>query len=331
MAEPMFIGVDIDGLPGNGGSRRARQADGFRVAAEAGVFDFVEIHATAAAHLKPFFELVDRYALPIRVIDGTWGVGGDEANAKHLIDAGSRVGGKVLNVRLAGHRDDEPSPSDEQVVAFWLQLCEWGDRAGCVPSLDACFVSGRDRTRIARLGERLALMGAPFRVTLDHSDLLIDEEALRGPAAQDADATPEGGTHARASAQRHADWIDRGWVYHVRTRGALSPAAGRGRTGALPVPVEHPESSAIPQLWAKARAEAWRRGLHQLIHWQASELRPRLRQITCAFASPTGRRSGGGLDALRDNVACARWLRDMWLDQMEARYGGAPPRRHHFR
>ncbi|MFP6560486.1 hypothetical protein WJ542_19620 [Paraburkholderia sp. B3] len=330
MAEPMFIGVDIDGLPGNGGSRRARQADGFRVAAEAGVFDFVEIHASAAAHLKPFFELVDRYALPIRVIDGTWGVGGDEANAKDLIDAGSRVGGKVLNVRLAGRRDDAP-PSDEQLVAFWLQLCEWGERAGCVPSLDACFASGRDRTRIARLGDRLALMGAPFRVTLDHSDLLIKEEALQAPAAQDADTMLAGTSHARAVAQRHADWIDRGWVCHVRTRGALSRSAGKGRAGTASAPGERSGSPAAPQLWAKARAEGWRRGLHQLIHWQASELRPRLRQITCAFASPAGRRNGAGLDALRDNVACARWLRDLWLDQMEARYGGAPPRRHHHR
>ncbi|CAM2155702.1 Xylose isomerase [Pararobbsia alpina] len=324
MAEPMFIGVDVGGaMPGaSGNTRRSRQADHFRLAAEAGVFDFVETHASAGDDLAPYFDLVDRYALPVRVIDGTWGIGRDEAKAKDVIDAGSRVGGKVLNLRLCGHRADGALLSDDEVVAFYLRLCEWGDRVGCVPSLDACSVSKRDRTRVTRLGERITNAGAPFRVTLDLSDLPpLSHGASNDAGATRGDLSPISACSAQASDTPHSDWIAQGWVYHVRTHGLLSRTARKTRAARTAARGIHAPPPVTSQVWAVNRAEGWKRELRQLIRLQANELRPWLRQITCAFASAPGQRRDAALDALSDNVACARWLRDTWLCQMEQRYG----------
>ncbi|WP_118185679.1 xylose isomerase [Paraburkholderia phosphatilytica] len=325
MAEPMYIGVDIGGQPRGAGSRGARQVERFRMAAEAGVFDFVETQATAGGDLRPYFDLVDRYALPVRVIDGTWGIGRDEALAKDVIDAASRVGSKVLNLRLPAQANGAEPLSDDDVVAFYLRLCEWGDRVGCVPSLDACSVSRRDRTRVARLGERIARAGFPFRVTVDHADLPCSDVQTHIQANTEANTHPNHADAQRdASSALHADWIDRGWVYHVRTRGVPTRAARRARIDTPASRSLRGDAHVTPQLWAVTRAEGWKRELRQLIRWQANELRPRLRQITCAFASPAGRRGDAGRDALSDNVACAHWLRDTWLCQMERRYGHAP-------
>ena len=298
MAEPMFIGVDVGGSSRGSRSRGTRQIERFRMAARAGVFDFVEMHASTGGDLKPYFELVDRYALPVRVIDGTWGIGCDEATARDMLDAGSRIGSKVLNLRLCGQRNEHGLLTDEQIVAFYLRLSEWGERVGCMPSLDACSMSSRDRARVASWGERIAQAGAPFRITLDLSE---------------------------ASDPLNIDWIDRGWVYHVRTSGVLAPASNTLHEHADVTPATAHTAYAEPvqptPLWAMDRAERWKRELRRLIHWQIHERRPRLRQITCAFASQGAQGGVAALDVLRENVACARWLRDTWLCQMEKRYG----------
>jgi hypothetical protein len=172
---------------------------------------------------------------------------------------------------------------------------------------DACSMSSRDQARVARWGERIAQASAPLRITLDLS------EACDAP---------------------NIDWIDREWVYHVRTSGTLSPAprveAGGASQGNAPVDptaltqrtelAEPAEPTNPAPVWATNRAEGWKQELRRLIHWHIHERRPRLRQITCAFAS-SSTQGGAALEALRENVACARWLRDTWVCQMQKRYG----------
>jgi sugar phosphate isomerase/epimerase len=174
MTPTLQIGVNIDGVLHRDDMPPVDAESRFRMIADAGVFDYVEMNPPEGIALAPYLGLSERYALPVRVIGGIFCAGCDEAHLRHIIEWAPRFGSKVLNCQLYASHADGHRLTDAEVAQFYVQACEWADTAGCIPSLEVHVdMWSEDFGRVARVGELLARDGIALRLTLDHSHLIF--------------------------------------------------------------------------------------------------------------------------------------------------------------
>ncbi|RQR50261.1 xylose isomerase [Burkholderia sp. Bp9140] len=324
MAEAILIGVNLDGVLEHDGLPLPTPAERFRMIAGAGVFDYVEKNPARGEDLEPYFALVDRHALPIRVIGGIWCAGRDEAHVDEIIDAGARFGSTVLNCQVYAHHADGHPLSDREVADFYLRAYERGEPVGCLPSLEVHVdMWSEDFTRIARVAQLVEQAGAPFRITLDHSHLLFK---IDNRAELDASGLHEPADSARrllAPASRsavYADWIARGWVRHAHARSVIpnNPEnrwmrRANGRPGrGIQYPFVEPAPGAYHGEWRAAPLDTWKTALRHLLQWQVHARPAPLEQISCEFIPFPDYGGGARYSIFDNNAACAQWLRDTW-------------------
>ncbi|RSC14455.1 xylose isomerase [Burkholderia cenocepacia] len=324
MAEPILIGVNLDGVLEHDGLPPPTPAERFRRVAAAGVFDYIEKNPTRGEDLSPYFALVDHHALPIRVIGGIWCAGRDEAHVAEIVAAGARFGSTVLNCQLHARHADGHLLSDREVADFYLRAYASGEPVGCLPSLEVHVdMWSEDFMRVARVARHVEQAGAPFRVTLDHSHLLFK---IGNRAELDASGLRESadGGHAlldpASPAAIYANWIARGWVRHAHAR-SVTPnnpenrwmrradgSPGRG----IQYPFVAPAPSAYHGEWRADALDTWKTALRQLLRTQAHARPPLLAQISCEFIPFPDYGGGARYSIFDNNVACAHWLRDTW-------------------
>ncbi|KVD83312.1 xylose isomerase [Burkholderia stagnalis] len=336
MAEPILIGVNLDGVLEHDGLPPLTPAERFRMVAAAGVFDYVEKNPVRGEDLSPYFALVDRHALPIRVIGGIWRAGRDEAHVAEIVAAGARFGSTVLNCQLFAHHADGHPLSDREVADFYLRAYAWGEPVGCLPSLEVHVDMWSEQfVRVARVARHVEQAGAPFRITLDHSHLLFK---IGNRAELDAAGLRESADGGRAMldpaspAAIYADWIARGWIRHAHARSVtpnnpdnrwMRRADGRPGRG-IQYPFVAPAPGAYHGEWRAEALDPWKAALRQLLQAQAQAPagpRPaRLEQISCEFIPFPDYGGGARYSIFDNNVACAHWLRDTW-QALSARAG----------
>ncbi|KVM94992.1 hypothetical protein [Burkholderia diffusa] len=324
MAEAILIGVNLDGVIEHDGLPPPTPAARFRMIASAGVFDYVEKNPARGEDLSPCFALVDRHALPIRVIGGIWCAGRDEAHVAEIIDAGSQFGSTVLNCQLyARHADGHPL-SDREVADFYLRAYERGEPVGCLPSLEVHVDMWSEAfLRVACVAELVEQVGVPFRITLDHSHLLfklgnraeLDASGLREPA-DDVQRLLD----PTSPSALYAEWTARGWVRHAHARSVIPDnpencwmrrpdgLPGRG----IQYPFVEPAPGAYHGEWRAAALDMWKTALRRLLQSQVHARPAPLEQISCEFIPFPDYGGGARYSIFDNNVACARWLRDTW-------------------
>ncbi|CAB3768279.1 hypothetical protein LMG29660_06048 [Burkholderia puraquae] len=324
MADPILIGVNLDGVLEHDGLPLPAPAERFRMVAGAGIFDYVEKNPARGEDLSPYFALVERHALPIRVIGGIWCAGRDEAHVAEIVDAGARFGSMVLNCQLyANHADGHPL-SDREVADFYLRAYERGEPAGCLPSMEVHVdMWSEDFTRIARVAQQVEQAGVPFRITLDHSHLLFkigNRAELDASGIREADDDGRRMLDPASPGAVYADWIARGWVRHAHARSVMpnNPdnawmrrADGRPGRG-IQYPFVAPAPGAYHGAWRAAALDTWQAALRQLLQSQAHAQPARVEQISCEFIPFPDYGGGARYSIFDNNVACAQWLRDTW-------------------
>jgi hypothetical protein len=324
MAEAILIGVNLDGVLEHDGLPPPTPAERFRRVAAAGVFDYIEKNPVRGEDLSPYFALVDRHALPIRVIGGIWCAGRDEAHVAEIVDAGARFGSTVLNCQLhARHADGHPL-SDREVADFYLRTYELGEPAGCLPSLEVHVDTWSEAfVRVARVAQLIEHAGVPFRITLDHSHLLFK---LGNRAELDASELREPADEVRrlldptSPSALYADWIARGWVRHAHARSVMpnNPENRRmrradGRPGrGIQYPFVAPAPGTYHGEWHAAALDPWKTALRRLLRSQLHARPAPLAQISCEFIPFPDYGGGARYSIFDNNVACAHWLRDTW-------------------
>jgi hypothetical protein len=318
------VGINIDGVLVHDGLATPLPATRFVWIRQSGAFDYVEKNIDPREDFAPYFDLVDRYGLPIRVFGGIFCAGIDEPRMRWGLATGGRLGARVFNMQLYARHADGHELSDEEVARFFLEAMEHGSRSGCLPSLEVHVDMWSERfQRVERVAELLARSNVRLRLTLDHSHLIFkighDEElALSGLADE-----PDGARALLAPDGAHAfyrRWLSEGWVAHAHARsvapGVSHNAAMNRRRGlpgrAIQYPLVEPPAGSFHAPWQAERLAPWKAAVRDLL--QAMRMQPDATpgQISCEFI-PFADYGGGARYSIWDNnLACAHWLREEW-------------------
>ncbi|KAE8760114.1 xylose isomerase [Paraburkholderia madseniana] len=327
MNPTLHIGVNIDGVLHRDDLPRVDAETQFRMIADAGVFDYVEMNPPAGVALARYVELSERYALPVRVIGGIFCAGRDEAHLRHVIEWAPRFGSKVLNCQLYANHADGHRLTDAEVASFYVDACEWAVPVGCLPSLEVHVdMWNEDFGRVSRVGELLARDGIALHLTLDHSHLIFkignDEEL----DASKIRALVEAGEIVLDPDSPDAifkQWIARGWVHHAHARSVIpnnprnsSMRRPDGRPGrGIQYPFVRPAADQWDGSWDEAALLPWKNAVRHLLNARAQGGFFTPRHISCEFIPFADYGGGTGYSIFENNVACAAWLRNTWLEQ----------------
>jgi hypothetical protein len=326
MTPTLHIGVNIDGVLHRDDMPPVDAEARFRMIADAGVFDYVEMNPPAGADLAPYIGLSGRYALPVSVLGGIFCAGRDEAHLRHLIEWVPRLGSKILNCQLYANHADGHRLTDAEVVQFYAQTCEWAAPSGCIPCFEVHVdMWSEDFSCVARVGEWLAREGIPLRLTLDHSHLIFKIGNAAELDASRIRPLVEAGEIVLDPASPEAifnQWIARGWVHHAHARSVIpnNPPNARmrrpdGRPGrGIQYPFVRPAADQWDGTWDEAALAPWKDAVRHLLNARAKGHSATPQHISCEFIPFADYGGGAGYSIFDNNVACAAWLRNTWRE-----------------
>jgi hypothetical protein len=321
----LHIGINIDGVLHRDDLPPVDAGTQFRMVADAGVFDYVEMNPREGVALAPYVELGERYALPVRVIGGIFCAGRDEAHLRRLIEWAPRFGSKVLNCQLYANHADGHRLTDTEVASFYAQTCEWAAPTGCVPSFEVHVdMWSEDFSRVARVGELLARDGIALRLTLDHSHLIFKIGNTEELDASRIRPLVEAGEIALDPASPDAifkQWIARGWIHHAHARSVIpnNPRNHRvrradGKPGrGIQYPFVRPAADQWEGDWDEAALAPWKDAVRHLLDACARSSVSTPQHISCEFIPFADYGGGARYSIFDNNVACAVWLRESCL------------------
>jgi hypothetical protein len=126
-------------------------------------------------------------------------------------------------------------------------------------------------------------------------------------------------------------WIARGWVHHAHARSVIpnnppnsrmrrpNGMAGRG----IQYPFLRPAPDQWDGNWEEAALGPWRDAVRHLINVRAQGQAATPQQISCEFIPFADYGGGAGYSIFDNNVACAAWLRHLWLVQTTGQHSMA--------
>ncbi len=224
MSRALAFGIQTNGI-------RHRHADGmpdidtrFRMVREAGVFDYVD--KTPEPHeVRQFLDASAKYGLPVRAGGWFYALGRDEPLLEHNLRLGRELGSLVHNTQVKAQHADGHLVSDDEVVAFYLQAHEWGERTGVTPCFEVHVnMWSEDFRRVAAVARKVEARGVPFNMTLDHSHVIfkidnpLEQQVFDiGPAVASGELVLDPRLEGNVCTQ----WIEAGWVRHCHARSAV--------------------------------------------------------------------------------------------------------------
>ena len=323
------VGINFDGVLIHDGIATPHAATRFAWIRHSGVFDYIEKNIDPGEDFAPFFDLVERYGVPIRVFGGIFCAGQDEARMRWGLGTGGKLGAKVFNIQLYARRTDGQPITDQQVADFFLEAMEHGEPVGCLPSLEVHVDMWSEQfQRIERVAELLARSNVKLRLTLDHSHLVFkidhpEELALSGlaDAPNGARALLEPGHPTTL----YSHWLREGWVTHAHARSAATGIRRntamnrrRGLHGrAIQYPFVAPPEGGFQVQWHETQLQPWKQAVRELLGTMHAQPDITPRQISCEFIPFADYGGGSRYSIWQNNLACAQWLRSEW-DSLQA-------------
>lgn len=318
------VGINLDGVLVHDGLTTPQAATRFAWVRHSGAFDYIEKNIDPGEDFAPYFQLVERYGIPIRVFGGIFCAGQDEARMRWGLATGGKLGARVFNMQLyARHANGRPI-TDQQVADFFLDAMSHGEPVGCLPSLEVHVDMWSEQFhRVERVAELLARRHVLLRLTLDHSHLIFKIGHPEELALSDLADEPEGARALLAPGHERTlynQWLREGWVAHAHAR-SVAPGvphnAAMNRRQSLPgraiqYPLVQPLAGCFHTAWEVERLQPWKQAVRELLTWMQSHPKAAPQQVSCEFI-PFADYGGGGRYSIWDNnLACAAWLRQEW-------------------
>jgi hypothetical protein len=320
------IGINLDGVLVHDGLPLPHPATRFAWVRHSRAFDYIEKNIDPGEDFAPYFDLVDRYGVPITVFGGIFCAGLDDARMRWGIATGGRLGARIFNMQLYSRHADGRPVSDQAVADFFIDAMTHGAPLACLPSLEVHVDMWSEAFhRVEQVANLLARSNVKLRITLDHSHLVFKlghpkELAISGITD---DATGHALLDPRSPNSFDKLWLREGWVAHAHTRsvathGPLNTRTRRdnGQRGrAIQYPfVAAPTGSfgAECQAWQAEQIEPWKLAVRQMLAWKAAHPECPLERISCEFIPFTDYGGRARYSIWENNLACAAWLRAEW-------------------
>ena len=135
MANTLLFGIQTNGIKHTRADPMPDIDTRFRMVKEAGIFDYVD-KTPATEEIDQFLAARDKYDLPIRGSGWFYALGRDEGLLETNLQLGARLGSVVHNVQVLMHHADGHLVRDDEVVSFYRQAHEWGEKYGVTPCFE---------------------------------------------------------------------------------------------------------------------------------------------------------------------------------------------------
>ncbi|MEN9383726.1 MAG: hypothetical protein RL323_869 [Pseudomonadota bacterium] len=318
------IGINIDGVLEHDGLTTPHAATRFAWIQHSGAFDYIEKNIDPTEDFRPYFDLVQRYGIPIGVFGGIFCAGQDEAVMHWGLRTARKLGARVFNMQLYSRHANGQAIRNEQVADWFMDALDRGAASDCQPTLEVHVDMWSEQfRRVEEVANLLAQRGAPLFITLDHSHLIFKIGLAQELAASGLAEQPEGGRlqlepgHATTF---YDIWLKEGWVAHAHTR-SVAPGVPcnramnrrRGLQGrAIQYPLIEPPPGTFHQPWRAQELNPWKQAVRELLAHMRQHPERTPQQISCEFIPFPDYGGGGRYSVWDNNIACAHWLRSEW-------------------
>lgn len=295
--------------------------DRFRMAKEAGVFDYVD-RSPLPGQFDHYIKAIQKHDMPVRSTGYFYVLGRDEDLLTWHLSCGSLLGARTHNVQISTYDINGAPVTDEQVAEAYLRAFESGQKC----NVDPCFevhvnMWSEHLGRVNRVAELVEARGVKFNMTYDSSHVVFK---VRFPEEQDVQnmrADIESGVLQIDPMQENSVchlWVERGYVRLAHAR-AAAPGGPRniaarhpdGRIGrGIQYPIIKPEPGQWHAEWSAEDLEPWKETMRILLREYATNPDSNLAQISCEFIPFPDYGQGAGYSIFDNNIACAIWLRE---------------------
>ncbi|MEM7405703.1 MAG: hypothetical protein AAF458_10450 [Pseudomonadota bacterium] len=323
MQPELLFGIQTNGIKHTHADPMPDIDTRFRMAKEAGVFDYVD-KTPAPDEIDAFIAARDKYGLPVRGSGWFYTLGRDESLLDHNLELAQRLGSLVHNVQVLVRHADGHLVSNQEVADFYQHAFETGERYGVKPCFEVHVnMWSEDFRRVAEVAALVESRGLPFRMTLDHSHVIFKIDHEEEQAVMDIrDAVRSGelvlDPFRDGSVCRQ--WIDSGWIHHCHARSAVpcnprnveatDPEGKHGR--GIQYPFKQPGPGEYHAAWDERRLEPWKEVVRQLLAYHARDPDAHLGQISTEFIPNFDYGEGCRYSLFEQAIACVEWMRAEW-------------------
>jgi hypothetical protein len=325
MSNELLFGIQTNGIKHTHADPMPDIDTRFRMVKEAGVFDYVD-KTPAPEEIDEFIAAREKYDLPVRGGGWFYTLGRDESLLESNLALAARLGSSVHNVQVLVRHADGHVVSDEEVVAFYCQAHEWGERHGVTPCFEVHVnMWSEDFRRVEVVGRKVEQLGLPFAMTLDHSHVIFK---MDNPAEQEVlDIRPAVESGALVldpflPGNVCKTWIDAGWVRHCHARAAIPnnpkntlATDDQGKPGrGIQYPFKRPQPGQYHAPWDENALEPWKEVIRELLSHHARDANATLGQISTEFIPNLDYGEGCRYSLFEQAVSCVQWMRESWED-----------------
>jgi hypothetical protein len=331
MTRDLHVGITEKGVCHAGGIDEFDLETKFRMARDAGVYDYFDKTPEAPEQVDDYARLSDKYDLPIRAGGWFYTLGRDEALLERNLEFGARLGSRVHNTQILMRHADGHLVTDEEVADSYMRAYEIGERLGCRPTFEVHVNMWSEHFgRVSRVAERVERRGVPFRMTLDHSHVIFKIDNPEEQEVLDMRRDVESGAVVLDPYQDGNvcdEWIGKGYVSHCHARAAVpnnpKNVWGRhpdGRVGrGIQYPFIVPAPGEYHSDWNEAKLEPWKEVVRRLLAFHARTDDSPLGQISTEFIPGPDYGMGNKYSIFEHSVACATWIKETWHQTLAER------------
>lgn len=301
----------------------------FRMVKEAGVFDYYD-KTPSSDQVVQYAEASAKYALPLSAGGYYYRLGQDESLLREHLKNCGKLGTRVHNVQIMFDNAAERPVTDEEVASMYIEATEIGDAYGVTPCFEVHVnMWSENFGRVETVAKLVEAKGVKFNLTLDPSHIVFKMDNPEEMLFQGMHREVEAG-RLELDPFKHGNicqaWIDAGYVRHAHARSA-APGGPRniwarhpdGQLGrGIQYPFVKPSQGEWHSEWSEEKLEPWKEVFRQLFRHHARSPESSLATVSTEFIPYPDYGGGAKYSLFEQNVACAEWLRGIWMAEAQA-------------
>jgi len=300
-------------------------AEQFRLVKESGVFDYFD-RLPLRSNFAEYEKAMSKYDLPVHTASWFYMLGRDEDLMYDNLQICHDVGAKCHNIMTFTHHADGHVLTDDEIVAHYLDVYEFGQKLGVEPSFELHVnMWTENMARVTPIARRIMAQGVPFHYTMDYSHVNFK---IANPEEQDRSECRELIESGRMiidpfeKGSLCEEWLDMNivrWV-QLRTVGPNQPknlwAQGEdgGPARGIQYPIIKPRPGEWHSPWYAYMLEPSKEAIRQAMRYHITHPDSPLRYFTTEMINLPDYALGAKYNLFEQNVEAARFIRKAWKE-----------------